>query len=65
MSLSENLKSLRKENKIDQTKLADELKVSPKTISHWESGYTEPSVEQLVALSRFYNVSLDELILGK
>ena len=40
-------------------------KVSPKTVSHWETGYTEPSVEQLVSLSKVFNVSLDELILGK
>ena len=65
MEFSENLKSLRKEYRIDQAMLAHELKVSPKTISHWETGYTEPSVEQLVSLSKIFNVSLDELILGK
>ena len=65
MDFSENLKSLRKENRIDQSELASELKVSPKTVSHWETGYTEPSVEQLVTLSKIFNVSLDELILGK
>ena len=65
MDFSENLKSLRKEYRIDQAELASELKVSPKTISHWETGYTEPSVEQLVSLSKVFNVSLDELILGK
>ncbi len=65
MEFYENLKALRKENKIDQTKLAKELKVSPKTISHWETGYTEPSIAQLVSLSKIFNVSLDELITGK
>ena len=65
MEFYENLKALHKENKIDQTKLAKELKVSPKTISHWETGYTEPSIAQLVSLSKIFNVSLDELITGK
>ena len=65
MEFSESLKSLRKENKIDQNKLASELKVSPKTVSHWETGYTEPSIAQLISLSKFFNVSLDELITGK
>ena len=65
MEFYENLKALRKENKIDQTKLANELKVSPKTVSHWETGYTEPSIAQLISLSKFFNVSLDELITGK
>ncbi|MBR2377750.1 MAG: helix-turn-helix transcriptional regulator [Clostridia bacterium] len=65
MEFSESLKSLRKEYKIDQNKLASELKVSPKTISHWETGYTEPSIAQLISLSKIFNVSLDELITGK
>ncbi len=65
MEFSESLKSLRKEYKIDQNKLASELKVSPKTVSHWETGYTEPSIAQLISLSKFFNVSLDELITGK
>lgn len=65
MEFCEILKLLRKENKINQTKLAKELKVSPKTISHWETGYTEPSIAQLVSLSKIFNVSLDELITGK
>lgn len=65
MEFSESLKSLRRENKIDQNKLANELKVSPKTISHWETGYTEPSIAQLISLSKIFNVSLDELITGK
>ena len=65
MEFSESLKSLRRENKIDQNKLASELKVSPKTISHWETGYTEPSIAQLISLSKIFNVSLDELITGK
>ena len=65
MDFSENLKSLRKQCRIDQAKLANELKVSPKTVSHWETGYTEPSIAQLISLSKFFNVSLDELITGK
>lgn len=47
MSFAENLKYLRKLNKIDQNKLASALNVSAKTISHWETGYTEPSIARL------------------
>ena len=65
MEFSENLKILRKENKIGQNKLATELSVSTKTISHWETGYTEPSISQLIALANYFNITLDELILGK
>ena len=65
MEFSENLKILRKENKIGQNKLATELSVSTKTISHWETGYTEPSITQLIAIANYFNITLDELILGK
>ena len=65
MEFSEQLKILRKENKIGQEKLATELNVSAKTVSHWETGYTEPSITQLIALANYFNITLDELILGK
>ncbi len=62
MSFSENLKSLRKTHDLDQKKLADSISVSPKTISHWETGYTEPSISQLITLSKLFNITIDELV---
>lgn len=62
MAFSDNLKSLRKANLIDQKTFAEKLNVSPKTISHWETGYTEPSITQLVLIANFFDVSLDELV---
>ena len=62
MSFCENLKNLRKSSKIDQYKLAEALSVSSKTVSHWETGYTEPSISQLILLADFFDVSLDELV---
>lgn len=59
---SENLKRLRIENKISQAFLADKLHTSVKTISHWETGYTEPSLKQLLELACFFNLSTDELL---
>ena len=65
MVLSDNIKNLRKEKNVTQDVLAKELNVSLKTVSHWETGYTEPSIAQLISLSKIFNVSLDELITGK
>ena len=62
MSFSENLKNLRKANKLDQTKLALAVNVSPKTVSHWETGYTEPSINQLILLANYFDVTIDELV---
>ena len=65
MGFSENFKVLRKAQKIDQKVLAKHLNVSSKTISHWETGYTEPSICQLIAISKFFDVSIDELVDNK
>lgn len=59
---TENLKSLRKSCGIDQRGLANYLNVSIKTISHWETGYSEPSIVQLVKLADFFDVTIDELV---
>ena len=62
MSFAENLKTLRKEKGLDQQELAQKLNVSSKTISHWETSYTEPSLAQLTHLADFFDVSLDDLL---
>ncbi len=64
MIFNKNLKSLRESKNISQETLANELSVSVKTISHWETGYTEPSLSQLVHLASFFCVTLDELIIS-
>ena len=62
MGFCENLKNLRKANAIDQSVLASKLSISSKTVSHWETGYTEPSISQLIALANFFDVTIDELV---
>jgi transcriptional regulator with XRE-family HTH domain len=62
MSFKENLKGLRMAKGIGQAKLAELFNISVKTVSHWETGYTEPSVSQLIQLADYFDVSLDELL---
>lgn len=62
MELAKNLKILRKEKEIGQGELAKVLNVSLKTVSHWETGYTEPSVLQLIRLADYFQISIDELV---
>jgi len=62
MELKDNLRTFRLEKKITQGQLAEKLNISLKTVSHWETGYTEPSVAQLVMLADLYSVTLDELV---
>ena len=62
MSFSDNLKNLRKSQNLDQKKLAEILNVSSKTVSHWETSYTEPSINQLIAIANYFDITLDELM---
>ncbi len=60
--ISENIKNLRIEKGLTQKDLAVALNVSYKTISHWESGYTEPTIFIIKKLKEFFQVSYEELL---
>ncbi len=45
---------------ISQEVLAKEIKVTPNTISRWETGTYRPSLEDLDRLARFFGVSILE-----
>lgn len=62
MELKENLAALRKDKGLSQNDLAEEMHVSRQTISKWERGNVLPSTDNLIWLSKFYQVSLDELV---
>ncbi len=58
----EKLKELRLEKGIGQVELAKELNVSKGIISLWENGLREPKLSNLVALAKFFGVSIDYLV---
>ena len=62
MNFAKNLKKLRQDNNLSQEDIAEKLNTSFKTVSHWETGYSEPSLTQLEKLSKIFDVSIDELI---
>ena len=62
--LSENIVTLRKQNKMSQGDLAKRLFVTPQAISRWERGETEPDIETIKQLSEIFKVTTDELIYG-
>lgn len=64
MELNEKLLSLRKKNKLTQAQVAETLDVSRQAISNWETGAVLPSTDNLLALSRLYQVPLDHLLNG-
>lgn len=62
MSVSENIKKLRKQYGWSQTRLAMEANVAQQTISCIERGRNEPSVEITRALAKAFRVSVSEII---
>lgn len=62
MKFSENLKALRAACGAGQREIAAMLNISLKTVSHWETGYSEPSISQLIQLADFFDVTVDELV---
>ena len=62
MELNEKLIELRKQKGLTQEELAQFLYVSRTAVSKWESGRGVPNIDSLKAISRFFSVSLDELL---
>ena len=62
MEFNEKLQELRKSRGFTQEDLAQALFVSRTAISKWESGRGYPSIDSLKSISRFFSVSIDELI---
>ena len=62
MEFSEKLQELRKSRSMTQEELAESLFVSRTAISKWESGRGYPSIDSLKEISRFFSVTIDDLI---
>lgn len=64
MEFNEKLQELRKQKGLTQEELAESLFVSRTAISKWESGRGYPNIDSLKAISRFFGVTVDELLSG-
>lgn len=53
---------LRSERELSQRDMAKALNISQGTYNNWENSNTQPSIEQLIALSKFFGVSVDYII---
>lgn len=61
-TLAVNLKALRKNAKLTQKQLTNLLSLNKTTIANIESKEMEPSIDTLLKLSHFFNVSIDFLV---
>ena len=65
MEFNNKIYELRKQKGFSQEELASKLNVTRQTVSKWELGDSTPDMEKLVVLSDLFEISLDELVLGK
>ena len=63
MTFGEKLQKLRRESALSQEKLAEQLHVSRQAISKWELGTAAPDTDNIVRLSKFFQVPLEYLML--
>ena len=59
------LAELRREKNLTQDELGEKIGVTNKTVSRWENGNYLPPVEMLQILSKFYDVSINEILNGE
>ena len=64
MTLGERIMTLRTEQQMSQSDLAEALDVSRQSISKWETDSSVPELEKLVMLCEIFGVSMDMLVRG-
>ncbi|MCM1039342.1 MAG: helix-turn-helix domain-containing protein [Ruminococcus sp.] len=62
MTFAEKLRSLRKQAGMSQENLAEKLGVSRQAVTKWETDAGIPDIENIVAVSELFGVSIDELL---
>ena len=65
MEFHEKLQELRKKRGLTQEELAESLYVSRTAVSKWESGRGYPSIDSLKEISKYFSVTIDDLLSGE
>ncbi|MBQ9748269.1 MAG: ADP-ribosylglycohydrolase family protein [Clostridia bacterium] len=64
MTISDIIYQLRVGADLSQEKFASMLNVSRQAVQKWETGTAKPDLDKLIAISKFFNISLDALVFG-
>ena len=59
------LKELRKEQSITQEQLAEQMNVSGRTVSRWETGSNITVLDVIIELADYYDVEIREILDGE
>ncbi len=64
MKVGHTINQLRLNANLTQAKFAEMLGVSQQSVQKWESGVSTPDMDKFIKMSKYFDVSLDELIMG-
>ena len=62
LSFGEKIRNLREDANLNQTQLGKAVGMTQRKVSYLECGKNEPSIEDIVALCKFFRVSSDYLL---
>lgn len=62
MELGQNIQKFRRMMGLSQEELAEKCEISRQAIAKWENGESVPTIEKLIFLADFFEVTLDELV---
>lgn len=58
--INERFKNIREDSELTQNEVAEQLNISPQSVSKWERGEALPSAEYLPKLARIYGCKIDD-----
>ncbi|MEG0283984.1 MAG: DUF3955 domain-containing protein [Erysipelotrichales bacterium] len=65
MDFGEQIKMVRKSEKLTQEQFAIKLNVTRQAVSNWENNKNLPDIGMLILISNVFQISLDQLIKGE
>ena len=64
MNIGITINKLRNEANLTQAQFAEIIGVSQQSVQKWESGVSTPDLDKIVMISKYFDVSLDVLVMG-
>ena len=58
----ERLRELRQEKGLTQQEISNALQIPPTTYANWEQGRREPSIDNIIALCKFFDIPAGYLL---
>lgn len=63
--VGKRIATLRQKHRLTQQQLAAMLRVSHQAVSKWESGQTLPDIQTMLELTRFFGITVEQLVAGE